>query len=129
MNSKFRQTAYIVGTMATGLITLFSVWNGISGEAATALSNTVTALLGLLGVGATATATAVVSKQRKDGVFDGKPSLTPAEQAITGIQATVAQAENAADEMRKLQDAVSGALGSVPIIGPLTQQVIDSLKK
>lgn len=128
MNSKIRQTAYLLGTIATGIITLLSVWKGISGETATAMSNMVTALLGLLGVGATATATAVVTKQRKDGVFDDKPQMTPAEQAITGIQATVAQAENAADQMKKLQEAVTGALGSVPVVGPLTQQVIDSLK-
>ena len=127
MNSKMRQTAYLMGTIATGIITLLSVWNGMSGEAATALSNTVTALLGLLGVGATATATAVVTKQRREGVLDHSP-LSPADQAITGIQATVAQAQQAADDIKKLQDAAAGALVNMPGIGPLAQQMIDSLK-
>lgn len=127
MNAKVRQTAYLLGTIATAIITLLSVWHGMSGEAATALSNAVTAILGLLGVGATATATAVVSKQRKDGVFD-TASPSPADQAITGIQATITQAQNAAADIEKVKAAASDALNSIPLIGPLAQQVIDSVK-
>lgn len=126
MNAKFRQTAYLVGTIATGVITLLSVWNGISGEAATALSNTLTAVLGLLGVGATATATTVLSKQRKDGVLDAA-NMTPTEQAISGIQATIAQAQSAAADIERIKEAAAGALGAVPVLGPLAKQMIESV--
>lgn len=126
MGAKVRQTAYLVGTIATAVITLLSLWNGLSGEAATALSNGLTAILGLLGVGATATAGTVLSKQRKDGVLD-KPDLSPAEQAINGIQETLAQAQVVAADIERIKDAASGALGSIPVLGPLAQQVIDSV--
>lgn len=126
-NSKIRQSAYILGTVATGLITLLSLWNGMSGEAATALSNAITALLGLLGVGATATATVAVTKQRRDGVFDQSQS-SPAEQAISGIQATIEQAQSVASDIERIKSAAADAVGVVPVIGPLARQVIDSVK-
>lgn len=126
MNPKVRQTAYLVGTIATGAVTLLSIWHGISGDTATALTNAITALCGLLGVGATATATAVVAKQRKDGTFDN-PALSTAEQAINGMTATVQQAQVAADDVARLKRAAAEVLRSVPVVGPLTQQVIDSV--
>jgi len=46
MTPKIRQTLYLLGTMATSVVTLLAVWRGIDSSTATALGNTITALLG-----------------------------------------------------------------------------------
>lgn len=121
---RVRQTLYVIGTMATGLISIVAMWNGISGEAATSLSNAINAIAGLLGVGATATATAAVTRQQKSGAFEDR---SPAELAIRGIEATVAQAANAKADFERVKTAASETLKDIPVVGPLAQQVIDSV--
>lgn len=125
MNPRTRQTLYLLGSIGTGVLTLVSVWHGMSGETATALTNVITALLGLLGIGATGTAAVVVNKQLRDGAFD--PAST-ADQVITGINAAVNQVQNAAADLEKIKNAASSVLNEVPVVGPLAKQIIDSVK-
>lgn len=125
MSPKARQTTYAIGTIATSIITLAALWRGISGEAATTLTTMVNALLGLLGATATATATVAVTRQQRNGAFD---HLSPVEQAIKGIEATVQQVNTAATDYERVKAAASDVFKDIPVVGPLAQQVIDSVK-
>ena len=124
MTPKIRQTLYLAGTVATSLVTLAAVWHGIDGGTATALGNTITAVLGLLGVGATGVAGAVVTKQRADGTLDFTGPA--AKQAVDAIAVVNAQAVTATAD----RERVLGALGDIAavtvpvVVGSLAQQVI-----
>lgn len=124
ISPKIRQSAYLVGTIATSAVTLLAVWRGIDTETASALTNALTGLLGLLGVGASATAGVVLSRQRKEGVLD---TQSPVDQAISAINATVAQVQSASADLDRVKTAVSDVFGSLPVVGPLAQQVIRSV--
>jgi hypothetical protein len=124
MSPKIRQTAYLLGTIATSAVTLLALWRGIDTHMASALTNALTGILGLLGVGATATAGVVLSKQRKDGTLE---HTSPVEQAISAIQATVDQVNQASADFDRVKVAVSDVFGSLPVVGPLAQQVIRSV--
>lgn len=126
MTPRIRQTAYGLGTIATTIVTILALWNGIDGGTATALGNAITGLLGLLGVGATATAGVVLTRQRKEGTLDF--TGTAAEQAVSAIDAVTTQAVKASAELDRVRNAVSDAFGAIPVVGPLAQQVIDSVK-
>lgn len=117
MNPKLRQTAYLVGLISTSAITLASVWHGLSGGTASTLTNGIAAILGLLGVGATGTASVAVTKQMKDGTLDF--TGTPAEQAVAAIQATVAQANTATSDLARVQQAIANQAAGIPAVGPL----------
>jgi hypothetical protein len=124
LSPKIRQTAYVLGTVATSVVTLLALWRGIDTHTATALGNAITGVLGLLGVGASATAGVVLSKQRKEGVLEAQ---SPVDQAITAINATVAQVQSASADLDRVKNAVSDVFGSLPVVGPLAQQVIKSV--
>lgn len=121
---KIRQSAYLLGTIATSAVTLLALWRGIDTNTATALGNAITGVLGLLGVGASATAGVVLSRQRKEGVLDAQ---SPVDQAISAINATVAQVQAASADLDRVKNAVSDVFGSLPIVGPLAQQVMRSV--
>jgi hypothetical protein len=124
LSPRIRQTAYILGTVATSVVTLLALWRGIDTHTATALGNAITGVLGLLGVGASATAGVVLSRQRKEGVLEAQ---SPVDQAITAINATVAQVQSASADLDRVKVAVSDVFGSLPVVGPLAQQVIKSV--
>lgn len=121
---KIRQTAYLLGSIATSAVTMLALWRGIDTQTATALGNAITGLLGLLGVGASATAGVVLSRQRKEGVLDAQ---SPVDQAISAINATVAQVQSASADLDRVKTAVSDVFGNLPVVGPLAQQVIRSV--
>lgn len=121
---KIRQSAYLVGTIATSAVTLLALWRGIDTNTATALGNAITGVLGLLGVSASATAGVVLSRQRKEGVLEAQ---SPVDQAISAINATVAQVQSASADLDRVKNAVSDVFGSLPIVGPLAQQVMRSV--
>lgn len=122
---KIAQTIYQVGLIASSAVTVAAIWHGIDGGTATSLGNAITALLGLLGVGATATANVRVGAQRKDGTLDF--TGTAAQQAVEAIGAVTAQAQAAVSDLDKVKAAAADLAGSVPVVGPLAQQVIDSV--
>lgn len=119
------QTIYQVGLIASSAVTVAAIWHGIDGGTATSLGNAITALLGLLGVGATATANVRVGAQRKDGTLDF--TGTAAQQAVEAIGAVTAQAQAAASDLDKVKAAAADLAGPLPVVGPLAQQVIDSV--
>lgn len=125
MSPKARQSTYLIGTIATSVVTLLALWTGMSGEVTSSIVTLITAVCGLLGAGATVTATAAVTRQQKQGAFD---HVSPVDQVINGIQATVDQVNNATNDFERVKTAVSGVLRDVPVVGPLAQQVIDAAK-
>jgi Mycobacterial 2 TMS Phage Holin (M2 Hol) Family len=66
------------------------------------------------------------------GVFvvPNKPTdapQAPADQIITGLQDVIAARDHAVSEIERVRQAASDIVGQVPVIGPLAQQVIDSI--
>lgn len=122
MSPRAAQTVYQVGVIATSIVALAGIWRGLDGETTSALGNLITAVLGLLGVGATATAHTRVSRQRQDGTLDF--SGPAAQQAIDAINAVNSQAATASADLDKVRDALGGIAATIPVVGPLAQQVI-----
>lgn len=126
MTPKIRQTLYAVGTIATAVLALLSVWKVIDPTTASTISSGLAGLLSLLGVGAAGTAAVYTNKQRKDGTFD---DVDPAAQVIDGINKVIKNAENAKSDVERVKDAVGNAVKDIPVLGPLAQQAINSLPK
>lgn len=124
MSPKIRQTLYAVGTIATAALTLLSVWKVLDPSTASTVNGALAALLSLLGAGAAGTAAVVTGQQRKDGTFD---TVNPADQVVQGIEAVLAQAENAKSDVQRVKDAVSAVTQDIPVLGPLAQQALNSL--
>lgn len=126
MSPRIRQTVYYLGTVVSGLLGIALLFHGVSADAAGSINSMIAGLVALLGGSAPAAVAAHnITKQRANGAFD---QLTPVDQAIAGIQATVAQAQSAVGDVNKIKQAASDVLGSLPVLGPLAQQVIDSVK-
>ena len=127
MNAKIRQTLYGLGTIGSAILTILTVWKGIDPTTASALTNAITALCGVFGIGAAGTAAVVVSKQRKDGTLE--TSGSPAEQIVQNVQKVIDAKSAAEAEARRIQDAVGQLAASVPVLGPLATQVLSQLPK
>lgn len=126
MGPRSRQTVYYLGTIVSSALGIALLFHGVSSGAADSINQIVAGLVALLGGAApAATAARAITKQRQDGAFD---SASPADQAIDGINQAVAQVQNAASDLNRIKDAASDVLGQLPVIGPLAQQVIDSVK-
>lgn len=117
-----RQWLYTAAALASALIPLLVTYKVLDPSSGTAWLNLV-GVLGALGTGGAATAAVVTAKQRKDGTLDF--TGTPAQQAIEAIQATVAQATNAASDLEKVKTAVTDVLSSLPVLG----EVLDAATK
>lgn len=130
MTPKIRQSLYAVGTIATSILTLLSVWQVLDPAATSALSMGLTAVLSLLGVGAAGTAAVITGKQRKDGTFE---SLSPVDQVVAGLEGVVAQAETAKSDFERVKDAVASVavdvVDDVPVVGGLAAQILAQLNK
>jgi hypothetical protein len=120
------QTIYNVGLLATSLLTIASIWNWVSGDTSSAVAGAITSLLSLLGVGATTTGSVRVANQRKDGTLDF--SGPAAQQAVDAINAVTAQAQAAASDLDAVKAAAGTLAASIPVVGPLARQVIDSVQ-
>lgn len=102
-----RQWLYTIAALGTAIIPILVAYHVLDDTAAGAWLNVV-AILGSLGsVGAT-TAAVVTAKQRKEGTLDFTGS--PAQQAVSAIQATVNRAGVAQHELQEIIQAVSTAL-------------------
>jgi thiol:disulfide interchange protein len=53
-----------------------------------------------------------------------KTQAAPADHAINAIQETVQQAQQATSELDRIQQAVAGMVGTVPVLGPLAEQAL-----
>lgn len=120
MTPKIRQILYTVSAVASAIIPLLVTYNVLDSSSGTAWINLV-GLLGALGSGGAATAAIVTAKQRREGTLDF--TGTPAQQAIDAIKATVDQASNAATDLERVRDAVTGVLSSLPVVGDVLDVV------
>lgn len=111
---------YSVGTIAKALMAFVTSFGG---AAATSTPHDAIGWVGCVGAGLVAFA-AVFAVPNKSSA----PAQAPADTAITAIQETVAQAQSAVSEVERIKNAASDVLGQVPVVGPLAQQVIDSIK-
>ncbi|MBU8815937.1 hypothetical protein KL864_08445 [Mycolicibacterium goodii] len=124
-----RQWFYLISAAITPLIAILVALNLISEGQGNQLLALLTALGGLIGGGAAGTAGVILGKQRKD---DTLVVAAPADAAITAIEQTVQAATAATAEVERVKQAASetlgAAVGSVPVVGPLAQQAIDTLR-
>lgn len=121
-----RQVLYSLSTVVSGVITLLTAFNVLTPTVAVGAGKIIEILVGLLATGASGTAAVVLNKQRKDATLDFQG--TPAEQAVAAIQATVAQAASAADDLNKVRDAVSNVLADAAALpGSLVDQLLQAV--
>ena len=127
MSARIRQSVYYLGTVVSGILGIALLFHGVSADAAGNINSMVAGLVALLGGSApSALAAHNVAKQRADGTLDF--TGTPAEQAIAAIHATASSAAAATNNLDKVKSAVSDVFGAIPVVGPLAQQVINSIK-
>lgn len=124
MSPKVAQTIYQLGTAIPAVLGILLIWGGIDQGAANGIGQILGGLVSIFGAAAPAVAAGRVSKQRKDGTFD---TVSPADQVINGAQALNDAKANAEAELERAKQGVSDALGGIPIIGGLAQQVIASV--
>lgn len=121
MTPKIRQWLYTISAVASALIPLLVTYKVLDPTSGSAWVNLI-GILGVLGTGGAATAAVVTARQRHDGTLDF--TGTPAQQAIEAIQATVAQATNAASDLDRVRTAVTDVLSSLPVVGDVLDAVI-----
>ena len=109
---------YSPATIAKALMAFITAFGG---AAATSVPHDAIGWAGCAGAGLVAFAAVFATPNKTD-----QPA--PADAAITAIQQTVAQAQNAVSEVERIKNAASDALGHVPVVGPLASAVIDSVK-
>ncbi len=122
MTPKIRETLYYVGTIIPAILGLAMIWGGIDAGVAANIGDIVAGILALVGATAPATAAVKVRQQRKDGTFD---DVAPADAVVKNVQAVIDQAANAAAELDKVKNVITGAVNIVPGMGPLAQQLIN----
>ena len=122
MSPKIRQSLYYLGAMVPSVLGFLLIWGGIDQGAADNLGQIVAGIINMVGAAAPATAAVKVGQQRKDGTFD-TPSA--ADRVISGVQEALAQQQAAQDELDRVKDAVAGAIGAIPVLGPLASQVLE----
>lgn len=125
MTPKFRQTLYALGTVATSILGLLSVWNVVSPDKSAALNAAMAATLSLFGVGAAGTAAVVTGKQRREGAFD---QTNPADAVINGVQSVIEARANAERDAERVAGALTGLVKDVPVLGPLAREALDRLR-
>ena len=125
MTPKVRQSLYAVGTIATSVLTLLSLWGIVNPVAASSVSSALVTLLGLFGVGAAGTAAVVTGKQRRDGTLE---HLNPAEQVAQGLKAAQEQIAAAKAQSEAVRSAVTNMVDDVPVLGPLAADVLDKIR-
>ena len=126
MTPKIRQTLYAVGTVATAILGVLSLWRVIDPATANHASAAVAALLSLLGVGAAGTAAVVTNKQRAEGMFDQQAT---ADLVVGAVQAVIEAKQHAEEEANRVAEAVAGLTREVPVLGPLASQILDQIRK
>lgn len=126
MTPKARQTIYAVGTIATAILGLLSLWKVLDPGTASTLNAALTGLLSLLGVGAAGTAAVVTNKQRHEGMFDKQ---APADIVVNAIQAVTDAKVQAERDATRVAEAVAGFTKEVPVLGPLASEILEQIRK
>jgi hypothetical protein len=129
MTPKVRQILYVVGVVVFAALTVLSTFKIIDPDTAASVSAALTSVLGLFGVTVAGTAAYNTSKQRHDGTFDPAPEVSPADVVVNGVQAVLQAKQDAERELEKVQEAITGAISDIPVLGPLASQVLEQLKR
>lgn len=124
MTPKIRQSIYAVGTIATALLGLLSLWKIVDPATANLVNASLAGLLSLLGVGAAGTAAVVTSRQRHDGTFD---RVDPADAVVNGIDAVLRAKQEAEAQVERVREAVGNAVNDIPVLGPNAKEVLDRI--
>lgn len=124
-NPKARLTVYQIGQITSSVIALLAIWKVVDGGTANLVLTIVEGVLGLLGVAVSGVAATAVSRQIKDHTLDF--SGTPAQQAVDAINAVAAQEQTPVSDRDMVLQAAGRLAASVPVVGPLAQQVINSV--
>lgn len=128
MKPKFRQVLYTLGVVVFAVLTVMSTFKLIDPDTAASVSAALTSVLGLFGVTVAGTAAYNTGKQINNGTFDELPEVSPADSVVNGVQAVLEAKKNAERELSRVQDAISGVIDDIPVLGPLASQVFDQLK-
>lgn len=126
MPPKARKLLYVFGVVVFAALTVLSTFKVIDPNTAASVSAALTSVLGLFGVTVAGTAAYNTNKQINRGAFD---EVDPADQVINGINAVREQQQSAQAAADRVRDALSNAVGDIPVLGPLAQQAINSLPK
>jgi hypothetical protein len=129
MTPKVRQILYTFGVVVFAGLTVLSTFKVIDPDTAASVSAALTSVLGLFGVTLAGTAAYNTSKQIKDGTFEAHKEMSPADSVVSGVQAVLQAKEHAESELRRVQDAVTGVVEDIPVLGPLAKEVLDQLKR
>ena len=126
-NPKARLTVYQIGKIASSVIALLAVWKVVDGGTANLILNAVEGVLGLMGIVVSGVAATAVSNQMNDYTLDF--SGPPVQQAVDAINAVAAESQTPASDRERILAAAGTLAGAIPVVGPLAQQVIDSVGK
>lgn len=126
---KLRFYLYIFGVVAFAALALLSTTKIIDPNTASTVSAALTQILGLFGVTVAGTAAYNLNKQQHEGKFAPPPEVSPVDQVVSGVQQVIQAKENAEQEVKRVQDALSDLAGQVPVLGPLASQVLDQVFK
>lgn len=121
--TKIRQYFYLASGAIAGILPILLFAKLISADQAASITDMIGSLGSLLGAGGALTAGVVLGKQRKDGTLD---TAAPADAAIAAIQQTAAAVTTATSELGRVKQAAADVLGGLPIVGPLTQEFLNS---
>lgn len=124
MSPKFRQMLYSIGVIAFAALSLLSTFKLLDPNTAATISAALTSVLGLFGVTGFGVAAYQVTKQQHGGAFD---PASPADQVIAGVNAVIANAQQAKAEVDRVQDVLGQAVKDIPALGPLAKQAIDAV--
>lgn len=126
MTAQLRQWFYLISALASAIVPILVTLRVITENQGNQWLGLVAALGGILGTAGAGTAAVILGKQRKDGTLD---TTAPADAAVSAIQQTVQNVSVATSELDKVKQAAADVLGTVPVLGPLAQQAINSLPK
>lgn len=110
---------YTPATFAKAIMAFITAFGG---AAATSTPHDAISWAGCVGAGLVAFAAVFVTPNKP-----GVPAQAPADAAITAIEETVKQATTAVSEVDRVKQAASDVLGRVPVVGPLAQQIINTI--
>lgn len=144
MNPKTRQLLYSLGTIATGLLTVLTVFNVIDKGTAINLGGVIASLSGLLGTAATGTAAVITGRQIKGGMFSPQAE-NPADRAVSGLHDVteqyndlIGQVTSGMQQVQATAETLSGVLPPavrevaqdvIALGGSLTEAVIQAAKR
>lgn len=124
-NPKARLTVYQIGKIASAVIALLAIWKVVDGGTANLILNALEGVLGLMGIVVSGVAATAVSRQMTDHTLEF--SGPPVQQAVEAINAVAAEANTTLSDRDRILAAAGQLAGAIPVVGPLAQQVIDTV--